>query len=90
MEELRTFKNQAQEFLQSDNYRAYLEFDSARGSEQWNAFMQWQQSQQRNQMTDAEDQEEQVDEDEERMQGLVEVQIDTVRPKPLAPMASNG
>ena len=52
--------------------------------------MQWQQSQQRNQMTDAEDQEEQVDEDEERMQGLVEVQIDTVRPKPLAPMASNG
>ena len=45
MEELKTFKNQAQEFLQSDNYRAYLEFDSARGSEQWNAFMQWQQSQ---------------------------------------------
>ena len=90
MEELKTFKNQAQEFLQSDNYRAYLEFDSARGSEQWNAFMQWQQSQQRNQMTDAEDQEEQVDEDEERMQGLVEVQIDTVMPKPLVPMASNG
>ena len=89
MEELRTFNNQAQEFLQSDNYRAYLEFDSARGSEQWNAFMQWQQSQQHNQMTDAEDQEEQA-EDEERMQGLVEVQIDTVRAKPLAPMASNG
>ena len=59
MEELKTFKNQAQEFLQSDNYRAYLEFDSARGSEQWNAFMQWQQSQ-HNQMTDAEDQEEQA------------------------------
>ena len=88
MEELRTFKNQAQEFLQSDNYRAYLEFDNARGSEQWNAFMQWQQ-QQRNQITDAEDQEDQVD-DEERMQGLVEVQIDTVRAKPLAPTASNG
>ena len=85
MEELKTFKNQAQEFLQSDNYRAYLEFDSARGSEQWNAFMQWQQ--QRNQITDAGDQEDQVD-DEERMQGLVEVQIDTVRAKPLA--ASNG
>ena len=89
MEELRTFKNQAQEFLQSDNYRAYLEFDSARGSEQWNAFMQWQQSQQRNQMTDADDQEEQADY-EERMQGLVEVQIDTMRVKPLAPMASIG
>ena len=88
MEELKTFKNQAQEFLQSDNYRAYLEFDSARGSEQWNAFMRWQQ-QQRNQITDAEDQEDQVD-DEERMQGLVEVQIDTVRAKPLAQMASNG
>ena len=87
MEELKTFKNQAQEFLQSDNYRAYLEFDSARGSEQWNAFMQWQQ--QRNQITDAEDQEDQVD-DEERMQGLVEVQIDTVRTKSLATLASNG
>ena len=89
MEELKTFKNQAQEFLQSDNYRAYLEFDSARGSEQWNAFMQWQQSQQRNQMTDAEDQEDQ-EVDEERMQGLVEVQIDTVRNKSLATLASNG
>ena len=89
MEELKTFKNQAQEFLQSDNYRAYLEFDSARGSEQWNAFMQWQQSQQRNQMTDAEDQEDQ-EVDEERMQGLVEVQIDTVRTKSLATLASNG
>ena len=88
MEELRTFKNQAQEFLQSDNYRAYLEFDSARGSEQWNAFMQWQQ-QQRNQITDAGDPEDQVD-DEESMQGLVKVQIDTVRAKPLAQMASNG
>ena len=89
MEELKTFKNQAQEFLQSDNYRAYLEFDSARGSEQWNAFMQWQQSQQRNQMTDAEDQEDQ-EVDEERMQGFVEVQIDTVRTKSLATLASNG
>ena len=39
MEDLKTFKNQAQEFLQSDNYRAYLEFYKARGSEKWNAFM---------------------------------------------------
>ena len=38
-EELKQFKNQAQEFLQSDNYRAYLEFDNARGTEQWNAYV---------------------------------------------------
>ena len=42
-EELKQFKNQAQEFLQSDNYRAYLEFDNARGTEQWNAYVLWQQ-----------------------------------------------
>ena len=38
-EELKQFKNQAQDFLQSDNYRVYLEFDNARGTEQWNAYV---------------------------------------------------
>ena len=41
-------------------------------------------------ITDAEASDEQADEEnEEGMQGLVQVQIDTVRAKSLAPMASN-
>ena len=41
-------------------------------------------------MTDEEVPDERADGDnEEEMQGLVQVQIDTVRPKSLAPMASN-
>ncbi len=43
MEDLKHLKIQGQEFLKSEGYRAYLEFDTVRGSEQWNAFMQWQQ-----------------------------------------------
>ncbi len=29
--------------LKSEGYKAYLKFGTVRGSEQWNAFIQWQQ-----------------------------------------------
>ena len=45
VDELENFQVQGQQFLQSEGYQAYLEFDAVRGSEQWNHFLQWQQQQ---------------------------------------------
>ena len=78
VEELREFHTQGQEFLNSEGYRAYLEFDAVRSSEQWNAFLQWQQHQQHSQSHSlSRSHMAQDDEEEEgRMEGTEQQQIE--------------